>query len=323
MNDSISGQDRRRFLKGGAALVGALALPSFSESVLHAKPIHKQPASAKDEGFRSLFDGTTLNGWTRKERDLKRPSLGKWFVHDGMIVGGQETPGFGSYLVSDETFADFEVEVDALPDWRVDTGIYVRTAAQGNVGFQTLIDYRPHGGIGGYFGNWVGNFHAVDYCFNGEVDTKGNLVRLIPEKPSEPLDAFLHVPLDYSAPAEEFIRNWNLHGWNKFRVRSVGEVPHLTTWINGLKVAELDTAKMKMKELDPAQMGNLGFKMTEQQAKDFKAQSWDPAKVVERVGRKGHIALEVHDNMTTDWLGVDRWAPGAVCRWRNIRVRTL
>lgn len=323
MNDFKSMQDRRTFLKSGVALAGALALPLCSESSLLAAPGDKQASAEKDEGFRSLFDGKTLNGWTRKPRDLKRPSLGRWTVEDGIIVGGQETPGFGSYLVTDETFADFEVEVEARPDWRVDTGIYVRTAAQGNVGFQTLIDYRPHGGIGGYFGNWIGNFHAVDYCFTGEVDAKGNLVRLIPEKPSEPLDKFLHVPLDYSAPVEEFIRNWNLHGWNTFRVRSVGEVPHLTTWINGLKVAELDTAKMKMQDLDPAKLADLGFKMTEQEAADFKSKSWDPAKVVERVGRKGHIALEVHDNMASDWLGVDRWAPGAVCRWRNVRVKTL
>jgi hypothetical protein len=45
---------------------------------------------------------------------------------------------------------------------------------------------------------------------------------------------------------------------------------------------------------------------------------------VERlVGRAGHIALEVHSNRPSDWLGKDRWAPGAVCRWRNISIKTL
>lgn len=298
MNDFASGQDRRRFLKGGSALMGSLALPLFSQASLIAETANRQSPADKGDGFRSLFDGTTLNGWTRRERDLKRPSLGRWYVQDGYIVGGQEKPGLGSYLVSDETFADFEVEVEARPDWRADTGIYVRTNAQGNVGFQTLLDYRPHGGIGSYYGNGIGGFHACDYCFIGEVGAKGNIERLIPEKPSEPLDATNHVPLDYSARPEEFLRNWHIHGWNTFRIRSVGPIPHLTTWINGLKVAELDTAKMKMK-------------------------GWEPENVINLVGREGHIAFEVHDNPPNDWIGGDRWAPGAVCRWRNIRVRSV
>jgi hypothetical protein len=41
------------------------------------------------------------------------------------------------------------------------------------------------------------------------------------------------------------------------------------------------------------------------------------------LGRRGHISLEVHNNSPGDALGKDRWAPGAVCRWRNIGVKTL
>ena len=129
-------------------------------------------------------------------------------------------------------------------------------------------------------------------------DASGRLVRLVPEKPSEPLDAVHHVPLDYAPSAERFLRTWNLHGWNRFRIRSVGAVPHLTTWINGLKVAELDTARMT-------------------------AAGWEPDKLDSLVGRSGHIALEVHTNGPKDFLGNDRWAPGAVCRWRNIQIKTL
>src|SRR5579872_1338287 len=140
---------RRRFLQAGLALA---ALPKA------------QPA---DAGFRSLFDGVSLKGWTRQPRDKAHPSLGIWTVQDGYISGGQDPPGsgLGSYLVSEETFSDFELQIEARPDWPADTGILVRTIPQGNVGFQVLLDHRPHGGIGGFYGNGLAGFHAWAYSF--------------------------------------------------------------------------------------------------------------------------------------------------------------
>jgi hypothetical protein len=252
------------------------------------------------DGFRPLFDGVSLRGWKRQPRSLAEPSLGRWTVEDGVIVGGQDPPGsgVGSYLVTEETFGDFELQIEARPDWPADTGILVRTVPQGNIGFQVLLDHRPHGGIGGYYGNGLGQFHAWAYGFTAEKDKDGRLVRLIPEKPSEPNDNNHPVPLDFAAPAEVFLRVWKVDGWNQFRIRCAGELPRLTTWINGEKISELDTAKLS-------------------------APGWDPQAVLKKIGRTGHIALEVHSNGPRDKLGKDRWAPGAVCRWRNISVKTL
>jgi len=267
------------------------------------------------KGFRSLFDGKTLAGWHAMprvqapkspggklnpayERALK--SRGRWTIQNGVLIGEQDPPasGLGGYLVSDEAFDDFELQIEARPDWRVDTGVLVRTVPEGNVGFQVLIDHRPHGGIGGYYGNGLGGFHAWTYGFTGETDPDGRLLRLVPEKPSEPAMGNQTVPLDFAAPAETFLRVWKLNDWNVFRIRSVGTVPHLTTWINGEKIAELDTAKMQ-------------------------ASRWDAKAALDKVGRKGHIALEVHSNGPGDPLGKDRWAPGAVCRWRSIYIKPL
>ena len=278
-------------------------------------------ADAPPPGFRSLFDGKTLAGWHAVPRAQGAPSAkkaksdkgnansfyerslqsrGKWTVEDGVIIGGQEPSGsgFGAYLVSDETFGDFELLIDARPDWRVDTGVLVRTIPQGNVGFQVLLDHRPHGGIGGFYGNGLWNFHAWNYGFTGETDKDGRLLRLIPSEPVEPVKGNNRVPLDYCAPAEVFLRIWKLNDWNTFRIRSEGAVPHLTTWINGEKIAELDTAKMQ-------------------------SPGWNPKAMLEKLGRTGHIALEVHSNGPEDKLGQDRWAPGAVCRWRNIFIKPL
>ncbi|MBV9085586.1 MAG: DUF1080 domain-containing protein [Acidobacteriaceae bacterium] len=275
---------RRGFLIGSAALTVAIS-----------------PARGGDRapsGFHSLFDGKTLDGWKPHPRSLQQPSLGKWTVEDGMIIGAQETPGVGSYLVTEDTFADFELEIEARPDWPADTGVLVRTNAQGNLGFQVLIDHRPHGGIGGYYGNGIGNWHAWAYSFTAEKDKDGRVVRLIPGPPQEPTRGNYTVPLDFAVPVETFLRVWKPGDWNRFRIRCVGAVPHLTTWINGENIAELDTAKMK-------------------------APGWDPQAALEKLGHSGHIALEVHSNGPKDPLGKDRWAAGAVCRWRNIYIKVL
>ena len=51
------------------------------------------------------------------------------------------------------------------------------------------------------------------------------------------------------------------------------------------------------------------------------AENFDPDAVRAVLGRRGHIALEVHDN--DPMLGPERWAPDARCRWRNLRIREL
>ena len=252
-----------------------------------------QNSPPPDKGFRPLFDGVSLRGWTPKTRTTAQPSVGRWVVENGVIIGGQDPPGVGSYLVSDEAFEEFELVIEARPDWPADTGILVRTVPEGNVGIQVLCDHRPHGGIAGYYGNNLGGFHAYEYAFNSERDENGRVVRLIPEAPSEPT---ARIPLDFAAPVDVFLKTWKPDGWNQFRIRCVGQLPHLTTWINGIKVSELYTANIKLP-------------------------NFDPKSILAKIGRSGHIALEVHNNDAR--MGKDRWGLGNVCRWRNISIRTL
>ncbi|MDX2181125.1 MAG: DUF1080 domain-containing protein [Bryobacteraceae bacterium] len=262
----------------------------------------------------SLFDGQTLRGWHAKPRlpiprfpgakepDRQSPgyiraagNTGRWAVESGAIVGGQEPAGsgIGAYLVSDEAFDDFELELEVRPDWPIDTGILVRTAPEGTPGFQVLVDHRPSGCIGGYFGNGLAQIHAYPYALNGETDSHGKLTRLLPAETSERTN---RIPLDFAAPVSTFLRAWKVNDWNRFRIRSVGALPTLTTWINGERISQLDVAKVK-------------------------AENFDADAVLTRLGRAGHIALEVHNNDAE--MGDNRWKPGAVCRWRNIRIQRL
>jgi hypothetical protein len=127
------------------------------------------------------------------------------------------------------------------------------------------------------------------------VEESGSLVGLVKDDLS-PESIAAASQLTYAGDADEFLASWRWNDWNKLTIRCVGEKPIVTTWINDVKVAEIDLAQLV-------------------------APDYDADAVAERLGSRGHIALEVHDN--DPMLGGARWAPGAACRWRNLVIREL
>ena len=289
---------RRRFLSSLAlAAAGATA----------------RSGAAEAGNSRRLFDGKTLAGWRPAPRLQTAPGganpaslspedqarrqkilahTGRWTIEDGAIVGGQEPPGsgLGAYLLSEETFGDFELELEARPDWCVDTGIMVRADATGGTGWQMLLDHRPNGCIGGFYGNGIGGFRCYPFIIDAETDANRVPMKMrAGDEPDGPV-----VPPHFAAPVAEFLRVWKPGGWNHFKVRAVGAIPVLTSWINGVKMCEVDAGRLE-------------------------APGYDKAKVAERLGARGHIAFEVHNNDPRK--GNERWWPGAVCRWREMTIR--
>ena len=65
--------------------------------------------------------------------------------------------------MSEETFEDFELIYEAKPDWPADTGVYIRADETGTCGYQILLDHRKSGSIGGFYGNAIGGFHAINW----------------------------------------------------------------------------------------------------------------------------------------------------------------
>lgn len=278
-----------------------------------------------DDGFRPLFDGKTLKGWRaiprvagnlypggmsitelRKIRGIAEPVAPEnhpahWFVEDGYIVGEQEHPGagYGGYLITERTFGDFELVLEAKPDWPADTGVMVRRQRDDWSGFQVLVDHRESGSIGGFYGNGLASFMAAPFKLKSVKDANGKPIGLqldTPENSIEPLLPEQVARLDYAATPEDFLREWRWGDWNELRIRVVGKMPIITTWANGVKIAQLNTATLQAPDYDAAAIFNL-------------------------LGPRGHIALEVHDN---DAVFKDaRWGYGAQCRWRNIRIKEL
>ncbi len=273
-----------------------------------------------NNGFQPLFDGKTLTGWHAVPR-LPVPrapgepgpdtaseayrratqTCGSWTVEDGAIVGRQDPPGcgYGGYLLSDGVYGDFELVLEARPDWPADTGILVRTTGLGSQGFQILLDHRKSGSIGGVYGNGIGGFHGINFTLDAKRDEQDTPIGLMLEDPSttlEPMTPDKPALLASAATGEEFLSAWRWGDWNEFRIRVEGASPRITVHINGVKISEIDTATLQ----HPL---------------------YDASAIRELLGPRGHIAFEIHDN--DPGMGAARWAPNAACRWRNIRLREL
>jgi hypothetical protein len=317
---------RREFLAGGSMILAAAALPNRLRSAEMSLPERLYTTEDATHGKRQLFDGKTLTGWRpihrleitpviangkvplaeleektvahyRTQPDAKAmlEHTGMWNVVDGAIVGGQQPAGsgLGGYLMSNDTFQDFELEFEANHDWPVDSGVLVRQHPVGPLGYQFSVEPRPRGNMGGFYVNGIGNFRSAAFYIDA-LELPGFKYTQLTQGIH---DSRPFWPLDYAAHFEDFLQVWNTNGWNRFRLRCVGKIPVLTSWINGLKIASLDYANVRLPGFDA----------------DL-AQHY--------LGGPGHIALEVH-NSPSGGMGRNRWASGAVCRWRNITIQPL
>ncbi|MBN2415291.1 DUF1080 domain-containing protein [bacterium] len=107
--------------------------------------------------YRPLFNGEDLSGWKRHEHLPGHGLAGRWFVEEGVIVGMQDPPGQGGFLVTEEAFRDFDLRMEVKIDWPFDSGVFLRVGPDGK-SHQVTLDYREGGEIGGIYLPWVRGF---------------------------------------------------------------------------------------------------------------------------------------------------------------------
>ena len=159
----------------------------------------------------------------------------------------QDPPGcgYGGYLLTDESYADFLLTFEVRPDWPADTGVLARATDLGSQGFQVLIDHRKSGGIGGFYGNGIGGFHALAYGLDVERDATGRPVRLVEDDLAatlEPVTDAKRALLRQAPPASESLQAWRWDDWNEMSVRCVGRYPVLTTCAPGVTLLAREDA---------------------------------------------------------------------------------
>jgi hypothetical protein len=169
-------------------LVFTLSLPVAAGNRLNAE-------------WHTLFNGKTLEGWVQKGGTASYKAI------DGMIVGSSVTDTPNSFLCTEESYANFILELEFLVDEEMNSGIQIRSNSfqdyqDGRVhGYQVEIDPSPR--------SWSGGIY--DEARRGWL---------------------------YDLRNNEAARNAFKHNdWNKMHIEAIGEV--IRTWINGVPAAYL------------------------------------------------------------------------------------
>ncbi|MEZ5941709.1 MAG: DUF1080 domain-containing protein [Planctomycetaceae bacterium] len=240
--------------------------------------------------WQTLFNGHDLTGWHLQRERGQHGTGGHWGVTDNGVLFGEQGPpgsGNGGFLLTDESFSEFELEVSLRPDWGPDSGVFLRTDERGG-GWQVYVDHHDHGNVGHIrletksysvpFRPW--GFSRMDPALPAlemAVDARTK---------SWPVGVY-----EETCTQEEWLKVWKTDDWNRMRIRCTGdELPVIETWVNDLKVCRFNAAATAHPQF------------VADRAKEVTLPS-------------GSIGLQVH--------GGQNWRAGDRVYWKELRVRKL
>jgi hypothetical protein len=175
-------------------------------------------------------------------------------IENGVMVLRQNPYGQGGVVLSDKKYKNFELYVEARIDSYTNGGIFLRSSESG-IAYQIELD-EAAGSTGSLYGERMG--------------------------------------VSKSAIANGRAAVWKANEWNSFRIRMVGNIPHLTLWINGQQMWDVREPK-----------------------NDF------PIGTTEgMIGFQSHWTA-LFSPAAGKWNGLNSWAPGAAHRFRNIAIKEL
>jgi sugar lactone lactonase YvrE len=192
----------------------------------------------------SLFDGSTLNGWTQ------RGGNAKYEVLDGAIVGTGVPNTPNSFLCTARDYGDFILELEFLIDPSLNAGIQFRS--------QSLPDYKK-GQVHGY----QMEIDPSQRGWSGGIYDEGRRGWIFPLE---------------RLPVARYAFKQN--DWNHYRIEAIGD--SIRTWVNGVPAADLVDA-MTQKGFIALQVHGIG-KRTEMlqtrwrniRVQDLGESTWQP-----------------------------------------------
>jgi hypothetical protein len=159
------------------------------------------------DGWMTLFDGKTLDGW------VQRNGTASYRVIDGAIVGGTDEGSPNSFLTTETTYGDFELEFEVKLDDALNSGVQIRSRTR-----QRSTGEGPDDRAGRVFGPQVeieASPGLAGFVY-GEATGRGWLTA------------------DERLEPHEYFRNGD---WNRYRVVARG--PRIQTWLNGQPIEDL------------------------------------------------------------------------------------
>ena len=167
-------------------------------------------ALAQGEGFRPLFDGKTLTGFTI------RSGTATYKVEDGAIVGTTAEGSGNTFLTTDKEYGDFELTFEVKVDNALNSGVQIRSHVAPENGFQPKLGGKlPKDRL---YGPQV------------EISTDGMAGRIYDE-------ARRGRWLDTKEPTAETKGAFKKGEWNQYRVLAQGD--RIQTWVNGIPIADV------------------------------------------------------------------------------------
>jgi len=159
------------------------------------------------DGFRPLFDGKTLNGWTQKN------GTATYRVEDGTIVGKTSEGSPNSFLCTDRDYGDFELRFEVKVDDPLNSGVQIRSKSipekdKGRV-HGPQVEIATNGTAGFIYGEALG----TGWLSEEREDPKAKAA-------------------------------FKKGEWNTYRVVAKGK--SIKTWVNGVPVADLVDEKSGM-----------------------------------------------------------------------------
>jgi hypothetical protein len=143
-DDTVGRRTSRRVGRGWGPYLAPLAL-------LLAAGMSALAAQPPPEGFSPIFNGRDLTGW-HVSRITHQGSTPDVRVEDGVLVLRQQPYGQGGLLLTDRRYRNFELYLEAKPDWGCNGGIVFRST-EGGSAYQIELDQGN--GTGNLFGDML------------------------------------------------------------------------------------------------------------------------------------------------------------------------
>ncbi len=181
--------------------------------------------SPHPEAWTPLFDGTSLDGWVFKSRPQDAGKRSYWKVIDGTITAQVPAGSDHHYLwlLTEREFGDFELRMKVRADGSKggNSGVQVRSRYDDDEGWLDgpQVDINPPG-------PW-----RCGFIYD---ETRGAKVWLWPDVGAPANAKPEHAPANWTWRASDDPAD----PWNDVRITCLG--PRITTWINGVQVADYD-----------------------------------------------------------------------------------
>jgi hypothetical protein len=194
-----------RGITGGLLALALTTLPALASTTHSAEP-----------GFKPIFNGTSLDGWSGDQRF--------WRVEDGAIVGetSKDNPAPGNtFLVWEQgEVDDFEIKLRfRMPTEYANSGVQIRSVRHGTY---VIGGYQPDLSNDG----WTGAMY--EERGRGMLARRGEIAVILPDG-SRTASTF--------ADGDKLHQLMNLHEWNEYHITARGR--HIAIRLNGQRMSEI------------------------------------------------------------------------------------